>query len=399
MTATRCIRRRAHGLICRALAVSCFAAGVALASPYRPLDDGEVLERVPARADLARLAALRPSQAGVQGLGAALALARGYIDIGRREGDPRFMGYAQATLAPWLERPAPPEAALVLQAITLQYLHRFDESLALLGRALTLAPLDGQAWLTQASLLELRGDYPGARRSCARLARAADEVTALTCLLSVDSRSGHLASSYASLKRLTADDARLPAAVRGWVLAVRAEMAERLGDDSRAEVDLRNALAMAPDDPYLKASYADLLLRLNRPGEVLVLLSAGEAQDALLLRLAIAGRRSASAEAARWANLYRERLRAAARDGDATHRREEALYLLDVAGDAPAALRAAATNWVIQREPADVRVYARAALAAKSAADRAVVNAWLAGSHYEDHTLNVSPPALTGGTS
>ncbi len=393
------IGRRAGGHLGRPLValILVLVATVAGAAPRVPTDDAEVLERVPARAELDRLAALSPGRSAPKDLNAALALARGYIDIGRRASDPRYVGYAQAVLLPWLNVPNPPEQALVLQAITLQYLHKFDAALVLLNRALRLQPLDGQAWLTQASLLELRGDYPGARRSCARLIRSADEVSAITCLASVDGRSGHLAASFATLGTVAAADSRLPPGIRSWVLSVHAEMAERLGDDRRAESDLRTALSIAPGDPYLRATYADLLLRLDRPREVIALLAGAEAEDPLLLRLAIAGRRSAAPDAARWAATYADRLQAAARDGDTTHRREEAMYLLDVRGDAPAALRVASANWVTQREPTDVRVYERALAATGSAADRAVLSEWLAATRFEDHTLGAESRASSRG--
>lgn len=386
--------RRSCAAPLRAIAVAflALAGAAATAAPYRPSDDGVILERVPARSDLERLAPLRAAAAARPAdLPASLALATGYIEIGRRNSDPRFVAYAQATLLPWLARPHPPEPALVLQAIALQYLHQFDASLALLDRALALAPLDGQAWLTRAALLELRGDYPRARQACARLVRTADELTALTCLKSVDGRNGQLAASYAALESLLGVDARGPAALRAWRLSVAAEMAERLGDDPAAEADLREALRGAGDDPYLRATYADLLLRLNRPLEVIALLQGSEAQDPLLLRLAIAGRRTASPQAARWAQAYEERLQAAERDHDYTHQREQAMYLLEVRGDARAALAAAASNWAKQREPADLRIYARAAQRAQSAADCAAIATWLAESHYEDRRL----PALT----
>jgi tetratricopeptide (TPR) repeat protein len=364
----------------------------ATAAPYRPQDDGTILERVPERSALERLAPLRAAVTHrPDDLPAALALATGYIEIGRRDSDPRFVAYAEATLLPWLARPRPPESALVLQATALQYLHQFDAALALLGQALALAPLDAQAWLTRAALLELRGDYAEARRACARLLLRADEFSALTCLSSVDGRNGRLAASYAALGNPPDLDPRLPAALRAWRLPVMAELAERLGDDPSAEAHLREALRGAGDDPYLKASYADLLLRLDRPRQVIALLQGGEAQDPLLLRLAIAGRRAGAPQAARWAQAYEERLRAAQRDHDYTHRREQAMYLLEVRGDARAALETAASNWAVQREPADLRIYARAAQRARSAPDCAVIATWLAVSHYEDRTL----PALT----
>jgi len=221
--------------------------------------------------------------------------------------------------------------------------------------------------------------------------RSADEFTALTCLKSVDGRNGELAASYAALQSAAGLDPRLPAALRAWRLSVAAETAERHGEDQAAEADLAEALRAVGDDPYLKATYADLLLRLDRPQEVITVLRGSEAQDPLLLRLAIAGRRTASPQAARWAQAYEERVRAAQRDHDYSHQREQAMYLLEVQGDPRAALKAAASNWAMKREPTDLRVYARAAERARSDADRAVIASWLASTRYEDRTL----PALS----
>ncbi len=374
----------------RALAALLFTAGASLAAavPYVPAGDATVLERVPARAALARLAPLRAVVAATPGdSAAATALATSYIDLGRRNSDPRFIAYAQAALGPWLAQPQPPERTLVLQAITLQYLHRFDAALALLDRALALEPLDAQAWLTRASLLELRGDYGAAQRACAHLVRSADAFTALTCLESVAGRHGGLTSSYTALRAPADLDPRLPAALRAWRLTVLAEMAERIGDDRAAEADLRTALRTADDDPYVKGAYADLLLRTGRARAVLELLAGDEAQDPLLLRLAIAAHHVGSPQATHWMQAYEERWRAAQRDGDDTHVREQAMYLLEVRADAAGALAYARRNWALQREPADVRIYARAAAIAHSAADCAQLTQWLGATHYEDRVL------------
>jgi tetratricopeptide (TPR) repeat protein len=379
-------------------ALLAFTASVATAVPYIPQSDDTLLERVPARSELERLAPLRAAVvAQPTDLEAALALATGYIGIGRRNSDPRFIAYAQSTLRPWLAQPSPPEHALVLQATALQYLHQFDAALSLLERALSREPLDAQAWLTRASLLELRGDYAAAQRACARLVRSADEFTALTCLASVAGRSGQLAASYAALRASGGPDPRLPAPLRAWRLSVQAEMAERLGDDRTAEAYLREALRAAGDDPYLKAACADLLLRTGRPREVLALLAGDESQDPLLLRLAIAAHRlGVTPRAEHLGQLYEERLRASERDRDDTHQREQALYLLDVREDSRAALQAARRNWRMQREPADVRVYARAAARARAADDEAALARWLAHSHYEDRTLGATHAAAAG---
>ena len=87
--------------------------------------------------------------------------------------------------------------------------------------------------------------------------------------------------------------------------------------------------------------------------------------------------------------MYEARLHAAERDGDSTHQREQAMYLLEVRHDAAGALEYARRNWSAQREPADVRIYARAAARAHSAADCAQLAHWLADTRYEDRTLSI----------
>ena len=121
---------------------------------------------------------------------------------------------------------------------------------------------------------------------------------------------------------------------------------------------------------------------------MLALLAGCEAQDPLLLRIAIAAHRLGSPEAPRWMQAYQERLHAAERDGDTTHQREQALYLLELRDDAAGALAYARRNWTVQREPADVRIYVRAAERAHSEADCMRLARWIADTHYEDRALS-----------
>ena len=321
----------------------------------------------------------------------ALALAQGYLGIGRVNSDPRFVSYAQATLAPWIRAPHPGAAVLTLEATNLQYLHRFDEALALLDRALLIQPLDGQAWLTKATLLQVQGRFTEAHQACLPLLRASGQLIALTCLTGVASVTGHLSDSYAALREVYPDDERLPDQMRTWILGQLADMAERSGDAAAAEDDLVRALDVSKQDPYLKAAYADLLLRQHRDAQVIQLLKADEQQDNLLLRLAIAGSRLHSPEANRWSNSFQDRYEAARRDGDSTHLREQARFLLDVRGRADQALELARQNWQIQREPADVRIYVAAALARGDLELAKPVLDWIHQTHYEDRTLSLGP--------
>ena len=364
----------------------------AAALPYVPARDNVVLERVTARSALDRLDPLRRSvTANPRNLSATLELARGYLQIGRAAGDPRIVAYAQAALLPWLRDGNAPEPVLVLQATALQNQHQFAAAMKLLDRAVQLSPNDPQVWLTRASIYSLRNDVPNARRACARLTRTADTLVALTCLAGIDSRNGHLSASFEGLQRVFVNDARLPAELRVWVQTQLGDMAERLGNDPAAQQYLRAALQLAPDDGFTLSTYADLLIREHRYPEVITMLAGREAQDNLLLRLSIAGQAMGNREARRWSDMYAARMQAAQRDGDTVHMREQAMFALDTQRDATRALQIAARNWQQQREPADVRIYWRAARAVRGstglAAGEAQLQQWLGATRYEDATL------------
>ncbi len=364
----------------------------AVALPYLPTRDSEVLEQVPARSALDRLEPLRRTvNANPRNLSATLELARGYLQLGRAAGDPRIVAYAQAVLLPWLRDGNAPEPVLVLQATALQNQHQFAAAMTLLDRAMELTPSDPQVWLTRATIFSLHNDVANGRRACARLTRTADTLVALTCLAEIDSRNGRLSTSFEALRGVFVNDARLPAELRVWILTQLGDMAERLGDDPTAQEYLREALQAAPDDGFTLSAYADLLIREHRYQEVISLLAGREAQDNLLLRLSIAGQAMGISEARRWAGMYAARMQAAQRDGDTMHMREQAMFALDTQRDAARALQIAAHNWQQQREPADVRIYWRAARAVHGptgvGGGEAQLQQWLASTRYQDATL------------
>ena len=70
--------------------------------------------------------------------------------------------------------------------------------------------------------------------------------------------------------------------------------------------------------------------------------------------------------------------------GDKLHQQEEARFHLYLLGDAPGALRLAAENYRLQREPRDARILMEAAFAAKQVAAAQPALDWLRTSGYED---------------
>ena len=113
---------------------------------------------------------------------------------------------------------------------------------------------------------------------------------------------GKLPESYRLLAQVFTDDTRLPPQARSWIRGQLGEMSARLGADGQAEQHFRAALEADPDDLYIKGEYADLLLGQRRTQEAIALLRNNEAQDALLLRLALAA--AATSTGHRWIDMY-----------------------------------------------------------------------------------------------
>jgi hypothetical protein len=104
-----------------------------------------------------------------------------YVEYGRQIGDAHYAGYAEAVIAPWMGRAAPPISALLIQANIAQYRHDFDASRALLQRTLSMDARNAQAWLTLAALDMVQGDYSAAAKDCAQVMTAAELGFGLGC--------------------------------------------------------------------------------------------------------------------------------------------------------------------------------------------------------------------------
>src|SRR4051812_7543329 len=99
------------------------------AEPRIPESDTAVLERLPIKArDPAgrELRLLRDAlAANPRDAGAAEQLARRYFQLASAEGDPRYIGYAEAALRPWADDAAAPVDVVLTAALLKQYRHEF----------------------------------------------------------------------------------------------------------------------------------------------------------------------------------------------------------------------------------------------------------------------------------
>ena len=365
--------------------------GAGVAKPFIPADDAVVLERLPEKGDpsLAQLKRMRAAlAANPRALDIALPVARRALEAARTLGDPRFLGQAQAALAPWWTGDDVPAPALLLRATLKQSQHDFTGSLADLDRLLAGEPANAQARLTRATVLGVVGRYADARHDCAALDGRVSAMVIAGCDASPASLSGAAAAAYERLVRSLAQPAGT-VDVREWAMTLAAEIAARRGDFAAAERHFVLALALDPRDAYLRGAYADFLLERDRPHDVLALLRDDTRNDPLLLRLALAEQRvpgQREAFAAHRVELA-QRFDAARRRGDTVHRREEARFRLSIEGDARSALALARANWAVQREPADLRILFEAARACGDAAALKVAIDWVGANRIEDVAL------------
>lgn len=357
------------------------------ADPYLPKDDAQVLERLSLNAADPAAREIRALRTNLtrdpHNLGLATQLATRYIEQGRSEGDPRFLGQAQAVLAPWWNEAMPPLPTLLLRATIRQNAHEFDLALADLDAVLSAQPTNAQAWLTKASILQVQGLYEEARRACQPLLRLAPRYVALACTGDIASLTGQAIKSRELLTGIL-NRAGMSNRERLWVLTILAETAARRGEASAAERYFSEARKTGVKDQYLLGAYADFLLDQGRAPEVVALLQYETRADGLLLRLALAEQALHLPPSRDHTAMLAARFAAGRERGARAHLREEARFTLTLLHDSHTALTLAQANWSIQKEPWDARLLFESALAAGNREAARPAIDWFNNNHVED---------------
>jgi len=349
--------------LCAAV-LAVLASLAAQAEPVVPANDEQVIEVLPAlngnRAEERRMR--REWSANPSDVGKSVALARRYLDQARSEGDPRRAGLALAALQAWPDLTQAPDEVLLMAATIEQYLHDFERAALHLERLVKRQPDQAQAWLTLATVRRVQGRYAQSDAACDALLPLIP-LYAQACRAENQGLRGDFDGARDALTQLVRQ-VRGDADSRNWLLTTLAETQARAGRVSDAETAYRLALA-ARRDAYTLMSYADFLIVQNRPADALELLKDEPRNDAMLLRLAIAGTLAKAPQAARDAREMRERMRLANERPDArnAHAREQAMFALWVDASPERAWRLARINVKHQREPLDLMVLAQAARA------------------------------------
>ncbi len=364
------------------------------AAPYIPSSDSEVIHQSTANTGKAAASSVRETRRAhavlnqqKNNLDLALRIAQHNMRRARIESDPRYLGQAEAALAPWLNQTTPPVSVLVMRANIRQSLHQFAQARLDLEQVVAREPRNAQGWLTLATVAQVTGDTATARKSCSRLTGITDAAIQAACMGAIDGATGRATLAAAALTQSLHSSRHLNREQRGWIATLQAELAERVGHIKAAEKYYRQAITLDPRDAFATAAYADFLLDQRRAREVLKLIPAATDSDILLLRRVLAAHDLNLADAAAMANQLARRYAIASTRSDQLHLREEARFTLHVRAQPAAALALAMTNWQIQKEPADLRVLLEAAVAAGQRPSANIALAWLDDTQLEGRVM------------
>ena len=367
--------------------------------PYIPSNDVVVLEHLPSTSDprvrqfdaLKRRVANKPDD-----VGSSIALANAYLDYGRDTGDARYLGRAQAVIAPWTVKRPVSNDALVVQATILQSRHQFVESRQILQAVVQRNPDNMQAWLTLASVALVQGDMDEGRRDCAHLIRGADALVVVGCIGSWSAVTGNAQNALHAIESVMKTEQNQSPALQSWAHGLMADAAKYLGQTERADAEFKQAMQLAPGDNFLIATYGDFLLDHGRAREVVDLTRGYSQSDTSFLRQVLAEAALKLPVANADMQLMASRFRDLEQRGDsALYGREEARFVLELQHDPARALKLAQANWTIQHAPEDIRIYLEAALAAGQPASAQVVLDLLAKTHLEDPKVRALATQVT----
>jgi Tfp pilus assembly protein PilF len=355
--------------------------------PYIPSRDDIVLQTVPSVAD--------PRVRAIEGLRVelgrrprdvlrAVRLAEAYVDFARDTADARYLGRAEAVIAPWLKLSTAPLPVLLAHAVILQSRHDFAQAREQLRHILRRDPDNAQAWLTLATVDQVQGQLRSARRDCAHLLDSSDPVLPAACLSALNAVDGHAQNAYRTLSQLWPQARAETAPIQSWIQGLLADAAKYLGDASAADVHFREALQLAPGNNFLLADYADFLLDQGQPRAALELVKSYPQSDTSFLRQVYAEARLGAARTQADADEMARRFTALEMRGSHTYQREQAGFVLYIVHDPIRALHLARENWALQRAPEDMRILLEAALAAGKPAAAQPVLEQLEVSHLQD---------------
>ena len=387
----RCFKDLSYSAVKSMLALFAFALSPVLCvagEPYVPDDDSAVLEVLPdflvgGRDKFVEIQDRLRENPDDELL--ARRAARLMVTAGEEYSDPRFFGLARTVIDPWWTRESVPVQILLLRAKLKEKNQLYDEAITDLIQVSSQDPTNSQALIDLARLYSLQGQYGDARVAAKQLKEIAGDVAYQVCVIPIDVRTGHSKTALEEIERISPDFETRFAVALTWLRRWQAELAKITGNSDQADKFYRQGIDEDPTSVVIKLAYADFLIQRGDCESVIDMFPDQLKEIRVLLRVAIAARKTGHVELA---NQYTEKLTAhfdAMRQrGDGRDQGIAARYYLDLLDKPKLALEEALANWEKRKGLDDSQLVLRAALAAGQPWDAREVKRFLRTARTED---------------
>lgn len=396
-------------LLFNAAVISMSTSYVALAQPFIPDRDDQVMAVLPATSNTAAA-----TNASAQGklITDAERIKRAQILLTHayESNDEDAFGQAEALLTKWnqeVELGGIPSEVQYMLAVIRQHNHEFSAALELLNQMLRDQPKNAVALLQRAQIHLVLGNYELSQLDCQNLVGAVSNAAVANCTAQVKAVTGNAKEVQAQLVALAGLKAVMTPADHIELLITLATVSHRLGLTSEADNYYKYILEYNNNHLYAILQYCDLLLEQERFADVLDLLRPF-APEQMTLELQVKQMEAflGSGETHAYATArhqLEEIFRVAQTRAENFPHKEYARFLLGSADLPLLALNAAKANWLYQKEPGDLLLLVRAAAAANSVVDIDLAKDWLLKTGLEDNRIsrlleNYHPRSVEQGT-
>jgi len=366
-----------------------FASSIS-AAPYIPKSSEEIICHLPATELHRGIRSLKRQLINEEtNLVVTLDLVRSYLALNQITGQNQYLAFAELNLKRIENSIANTTEVHLLQALLDQRNHHFAKSIERLDLVLAKSPKNIQALLTKASVLQLLGDYEGARIANASLFGLGLSKVGLISTANLAAVAGKAEKSYELLTSLVSTNAAPKDTETSWALLSMAELTARIGKLEESDAFYKAALRSPVPDQYLLLSYADFLIHHRRSadaGFLAMLRPLGTHLPFVQLRLLEFD--LAQQQTAEWkARAGKLKQDLFDEEDDVVHWRERARFLLRIRNQPDAALREALKNWETQKEPMDALLVLESAVASKKNQKAEAVMDWISRHRWSDPLL------------
>ncbi len=338
-----------------------------------------------------------PGSTAEASLTEATGMARQRFLLAMDQGDPSWLGQAQALLRPWWAVQELPAETLFVRGLVKQGLHDFESSRQDFERALSIEPNRPEFWSWLLALDLVGSRLTQAQSTCQQIGVRFGVREADACQGVIHYRSGQAEQGLRLLDGLVGRQGFREGSAADWLAFHRGEARRVLGQPQLALQVWLKALESGARPHGLRLAAVELLNDLGRFrfAQAGKLNDQEPRSDALLVQAIRSARGLGQQDLARnLTQVFRERLARQTARGELNNERPVLVFLLDVENKPEQALVLARQAWATQREPADAVLYGRAALANQNRDAAKELVTWLEQTGYREVTQQALFSAL-----